>query len=65
VAGFDHFLGNIGRLNEARFTRYYSNKCKKEYTGCLVITYENPNERLVKVLHLLKKENIDAGLVIT
>jgi hypothetical protein len=40
------FLGNIGRLNEARFTRYYCNKCKKEYTGCPVITYENPNERL-------------------
>jgi hypothetical protein len=34
------FLGNIGRLNEARFTGYYCNKCKQEYTGCPVITYE-------------------------
>jgi hypothetical protein len=39
------FLGNIGRLNEDRFTRYYCNKCKKEYTGCPAITYENPTSR--------------------
>jgi hypothetical protein len=25
------FLGNVGRLNEARFTRYYCNKCKRIY----------------------------------
>jgi hypothetical protein len=39
-------LGNMGRLNETRFTRYYCNKCKIEYNGCPVITYENPNESL-------------------
>jgi hypothetical protein len=59
------FLGNIGRLNEARFSRYYCNKCEKEYNGCPVITYENPNERFGKMLYLLKKENIDAGHVKT
>ena len=29
------FLGNIGRLNEARFTRYYCNKCKKNILAVL------------------------------
>jgi DNA-directed RNA polymerase subunit RPC12/RpoP len=38
------FLGNIGRLNEDRFLRYYCNKCGKEYPGCPLITYENTNE---------------------
>jgi hypothetical protein len=49
------FLGNVGRLNEARFTRYYCNKCKKEYTGCPVITYENPNEKLSENVTLIEK----------
>jgi hypothetical protein len=26
-------LGNIERLNEDRFARYYCYKCRKEYTG--------------------------------
>jgi hypothetical protein len=29
------FLGNIGRLNEDRFTRYYCNKCKKTILAVL------------------------------
>ena len=49
------FLGNIGRLNEARFTRYYCNKCKKEYTGCPAITYENPNEKLAENVTLIEE----------
>ena len=49
------FLGNIGRLSEARFTRYYCNKCKKEYTGCPVITYENPNEKLSENVTLIEE----------
>jgi hypothetical protein len=49
------FLGNIGRLNEARFTRYYCNKCKKEYTGCPAITYENPNEKLGENVTLIEE----------
>ena len=40
------FLGNIGRLNEDRFSRYYCNKCKKEYLGSPIINYQNPNEEL-------------------
>ena len=42
------FLGNADRLNEDRFTKYYCNKCQKEYTGCPVSSYENPNEELVE-----------------
>ena len=49
------FLGNIGRLDEARFTRYYCNKCKKEHTGCPVITYENPNEKLSESVILIEE----------
>ena len=35
------FLGNAGRLNEDRFTKYYCNKCQKEYAGSPVISYES------------------------
>jgi hypothetical protein len=49
------FLGNIGRLNEDKFTRYYCNNCKKEYTGCPTITYENPNERLGENVTLIEE----------
>jgi hypothetical protein len=49
------FLGNIGRLNEARFTRYYCNNCRKEHTGCPVITYENPNEEVGEGITLIEK----------
>ena len=49
------FLGNIGRLNEVRFSRYYCNKCEKEYTGCPVITYENPNEKLSERVILIEE----------
>jgi hypothetical protein len=41
------FLGNISRLNEARFTKYYCNRCAKEFAGSPLISYENPNEELV------------------
>ena len=40
------FLSNLGRLNEDRFTKYYYNKCAKEYPGSPSITYENPNEEV-------------------
>ena len=38
------FLGNVGRLNEDRFSRYYCKRCEKEYHGYPVISYESPNE---------------------
>jgi hypothetical protein len=34
------FLGNISRLNEARFTKYYRNRCAKEFAGSPLISYE-------------------------
>jgi hypothetical protein len=49
------FLGNIGRLNEDRFTRYYCNKCEKEYDGCPAISYENPNEKLGENIRLIEE----------
>jgi hypothetical protein len=55
------FLGNIGRLNEARFSRYYCNKCEKEYTGCPVITYENPNEKLSESVILVEEGEYRCG----
>jgi hypothetical protein len=49
------FLGNIGRLNEDRFTKYYCNKCTKEYPGSPAITYENPNEELGEGVIVVEK----------
>jgi DNA-directed RNA polymerase subunit RPC12/RpoP len=49
------FLSNIGRLNEDRFTKYYCNKCAKEYHGSPVISYENPNEELGEDVILIEK----------
>jgi len=33
------FLGSVGRLKESRFSKYYFNKCRKEYCGSLVLFY--------------------------
>jgi hypothetical protein len=49
------FLGNIGRLDEDRFSRYFCNKCQKEYTGSPVIYYENPDEELGEDVILIEK----------
>ena len=49
------FLGNIGRLNENRFTRYYCNKCENEYNGCPTISYENPDEKLGENITLIEE----------
>ena len=49
------FLGNVGRLNEDRFSKYYCKKCEKEYTGSPVITYDNPNEELGEDVILIEK----------
>jgi hypothetical protein len=49
------FLGNIGRLDKKRFSRYYCNKCEKEYLGSPLITYENPNEGITEDVILLEK----------
>ena len=49
------FLGQVGRLNEDRFLRYYCNKCLREYEGSPKIDYENPNEELGDEVILLEK----------
>jgi hypothetical protein len=49
------FLGNIERLNEDRFSRYFCNKCAKEYPGSSVISYENPNDELGEGVILIEK----------
>ena len=49
------FLGNIGRLDEARYTRYYCNKCRKEFSGSPAISYENPNEKLSENITLVEE----------
>ena len=49
------FLGNIGRLAEDRFLRYYCNTCRKEYGGCPLISYEISNEKLVENIILIEK----------
>jgi hypothetical protein len=50
------FLSNVGRLSEDRFTKYYCDKCAKEYPGSPVISYENPNEELGEDVILIEKE---------
>jgi DNA-directed RNA polymerase subunit RPC12/RpoP len=49
------FLGNVGRLSEDRFSRYYCNKCGKEYQGPPTIKYESPNEELAENVILIEK----------
>ena len=49
------FLGNVGRLNEDRFSKYYSKRCEKEYHGSPVISYESPIEELGEGIILIEK----------
>ena len=49
------FLANVGRLSENRFSKYYCNKCGKEYYGSPLISYENPNEELGEGVILIEK----------
>jgi hypothetical protein len=49
------FLGSVGRLKESRFSKYYCNKCGKEYPGSAVINCENPNEKLGEGVNLVEK----------
>ncbi|MGC2574473.1 MAG: hypothetical protein WA364_23415 [Candidatus Nitrosopolaris sp.] len=41
--------------NEDRFSRYFCNKCNREYIGCPKIGYENPNEELGEGVILIEK----------
>ena len=49
------FLGNIGRLNENRFLKYYCNRCKQEYPGSPLLICENPNEELGEGVILIER----------
>jgi len=49
------FLGNVGRLNEDKFSKYYCKRYEKEYHGSPVISYESPNEVLGEGIILIEK----------
>jgi hypothetical protein len=49
------FLGNVGRLAEDRFLRYYCNKCGKGHDGGPLLIYEVPNEEIAENVILVEK----------
>src|ERR1041384_4793122 len=55
LGGPELFLAGVGRLDEDRFTKYYCNKCEKDYEGSPAIVYENPNEELGEGVTLVEK----------
>jgi sporulation protein YlmC with PRC-barrel domain len=55
LGGPELFLAGIGRLQDDRFSKYYCNKCEKEYPGSPSINYENPNEELGEGVILIEK----------
>jgi sporulation protein YlmC with PRC-barrel domain len=55
LGGPELFLAGIGRLPEERFSKYFCNKCEKEYQGSPLIKYENPNEDLGEGVILAEK----------
>jgi sporulation protein YlmC with PRC-barrel domain len=55
LGGPDLFLAGVGRLDEKRFSKYYCNKCEREYEGSPMVNYENPNEQLGEGVTLIEK----------
>ena len=55
LGGPELFLAGVGRLDDSRFSKYYCNKCEKEYKGSPMINYENPNEQLGEGVTLIEK----------
>ena len=49
------FLGNVGRLAEDRFLRYYCNKCGKGHDVWPLLIYEVPNEEIAENVILVEK----------
>ena len=49
------FLGNVGRLAEDRFLRYYCNKCGKGHDGQPLLIYEVLNEEIAENVILVEK----------
>ena len=54
LGGPELFLAGVGRLDEARFSKYYCSKCEREYKGSPTINYENPNEQLGEGVTLIE-----------
>ncbi|HZD36130.1 MAG TPA: hypothetical protein VE130_13075 [Nitrososphaeraceae archaeon] len=46
LGGPELFLAGVGRLDEKRLSKYYCNKCEKQFDGPPSIVYDNPNEDL-------------------
>ncbi len=61
LGGPELFLAGVGRLQEERFSKYYCNKCEKEYDGSPKISYENPNEQLGEGVTLIEKGEYKCG----
>ena len=55
LGGPELFLAGIGRLEEDRFVKHYSNKCEKVYEGSPALVFENPNEELGEGVTLIEK----------
>src|SRR5919199_5926436 len=55
LGGPELFIAGVGRLDEDRFSKYYCNKCEREYEGSPAINYENPNEQLGEGVTLIEK----------
>jgi sporulation protein YlmC with PRC-barrel domain len=55
LGGPELFIAGVGRLEQDRFSKYYCNKCEREYEGSPAINYENPNEELGEGVTLAEK----------
>jgi sporulation protein YlmC with PRC-barrel domain/DNA-directed RNA polymerase subunit RPC12/RpoP len=55
LGGPELFLAGVGRLPEERFSKYFCNKCEKEYKGSPPLKFENPNEDLGEGVTLAEK----------
>ena len=55
LGGPELFIAGVGRLEQDRFSKYYCNKCEREYEGSPAINYENPNEELGEGVTLSEK----------
>lgn len=61
LGGPDLFLAGLGRLKDDRFSKYYCNKCEKEFQGSPLINYEKPNEDLGEGVTLMEKGEYRCG----
>ncbi len=55
LGGPELFLAGIGRLEDNRFSKYFCNRCEKEYEGSPSVVFENPNEDLGEGVLLVEK----------